>query len=83
MLYIKLLFLFLHFHLILNAFFSLFQDLKAFHRPQIECLTAAEADLIAFETIPSIKEGEALVQLLREFPNAKAWLSFSCKVMRA
>lgn len=55
------------------------EDLKAFHRPQIECLTAAEADLIAFETIPSIKEGEALVQLLREFPNAKAWLSFSCK----
>lgn len=55
------------------------EDLKAWHRPQIECLTAAGADLIAFETVPSIKEGEALVQLLREFPNTQAWLSFSCK----
>lgn len=55
------------------------EDLEAWHRPQIECLTAAGADLIAFETIPSIKEGEALVQLLREFPNTQAWLSFSCK----
>lgn len=54
------------------------KELKAWHRPQIECLAAA--DLIAFETIPSIKEAEALVELLREFPNSKAWLSFSCKV---
>ncbi|XP_055020639.1 homocysteine S-methyltransferase isoform X2 [Boleophthalmus pectinirostris] len=55
------------------------EDLKSWHRPQVECLTAAGADIIAFETIPSIKEAEALVQLLREFPNSKAWLSFSCK----
>lgn len=55
------------------------EDLKCWHRPQMECLTAAGADIVAFETIPSIKEGEALVQLLREFPNTAAWLSFSCK----
>lgn len=65
-----------------QAVFALFlfssKELKAWHRPQIECLAAA--DLIAFETIPSIKEAEALVELLREFPNSKAWLSFSCKV---
>ncbi|XP_026201391.1 homocysteine S-methyltransferase [Anabas testudineus] len=55
------------------------EELKDWHRPQIDCLAAAGSDLIAFETIPSIKEAEALVELLREFPNAKAWLSFSCK----
>lgn len=55
------------------------EELKVWHRPHIECLVAAGADLIAFETIPSIKEGEALVELLREFTNTKAWLSFSCK----
>ncbi|XP_078141879.1 betaine-homocysteine S-methyltransferase isoform X2 [Centroberyx gerrardi] len=53
------------------------EELKAWHRPQISCLAAAGADLIAFETIPSIKEAEALLELLREFPNSKAWLSFS------
>ncbi|XP_041647386.1 homocysteine S-methyltransferase [Cheilinus undulatus] len=55
------------------------EDLKVWHRPQIECLAAAGTDLVAFETIPSIKEGKALVELLREFPDCKAWLSFSCK----
>lgn len=55
------------------------EELKVWHRPQIDCLAAAGVDLIAFETIPSIKEAEAVVELLREFPNSKAWLSFSCK----
>ncbi|XP_069560202.1 uncharacterized protein [Brachyistius frenatus] len=55
------------------------EELKVWHRPQIDCLAAAGADLIAFETIPSIKEAEAVVELLREFPNTTAWLSFSCK----
>ncbi|KAL2090060.1 hypothetical protein ACEWY4_014748 [Coilia grayii] len=52
---------------------------KAWHRPQVHALVAAGADLIAMETIPSLKEAEALVDLLREFPNTEAWLSFSCK----
>ncbi|XP_034036546.1 homocysteine S-methyltransferase YbgG [Thalassophryne amazonica] len=55
------------------------EELKVWHRPQMESLVTAEPDLIAFETIPSIKEAEALMELLREFPNSKAWLSFSCK----
>uniref|UniRef100_A0A3Q3LM60 Zgc:172121 n=1 Tax=Mastacembelus armatus TaxID=205130 RepID=A0A3Q3LM60_9TELE len=55
------------------------EELKGWHRPHIDCLVAAGVDLIAFETIPSIKEAEALVEVLKEFPNSKAWLSFSCK----
>lgn len=65
--------------IICYLFFSS-KELKVWHRPQMDCLAAAGADLIAFETIPSIKEAEAVVELLREFPNSKAWLSFSCKV---
>ena len=42
-------------------------------------LARAQPDLFAFETIPSQKEAEALTQLLREFPNLKAWMSFNCQ----
>ncbi|KAK1896311.1 Homocysteine S-methyltransferase YbgG [Dissostichus eleginoides] len=56
-------------------------DFKVWHRPQIECIAAAGADFVAFETIPSLKEAKALVDLLREFPDVKAWLSFSCKAV--
>uniref|UniRef100_A0A9J7XZH8 Zgc:172121 n=1 Tax=Cyprinus carpio carpio TaxID=630221 RepID=A0A9J7XZH8_CYPCA len=55
------------------------EELKDWHRPQIQCLVKAGADLVAMETIPGLKEAEALVEVLREFPEAKAWLSFSCK----
>ncbi len=44
-------------------------------------LSCAEPDLIAFETIPSQKEAEALAELLKEFPNVKGWLSFNCQVV--
>uniref|UniRef100_A0A8C1KNP2 Zgc:172121 n=1 Tax=Cyprinus carpio TaxID=7962 RepID=A0A8C1KNP2_CYPCA len=56
------------------------EELKDWHRPQIQCLVKAGADLVAMETIPGLKEAEALVEVLREFPEVKAWLSFSCKV---
>ncbi|CAH2223584.1 homocysteine S-methyltransferase 1-like isoform X1, partial [Pelobates cultripes] len=55
------------------------KDLKNWHRQQMRCLAMSGIDLFAFETIPSQKEAEALVLLLREFPNLKAWLSYSCK----
>ncbi|RVE74118.1 hypothetical protein OJAV_G00037870 [Oryzias javanicus] len=50
------------------------------HRPQVEGLLAAGADLLAFETIPSIKEAKAVVELLAEFPDSSAWLSFSVRM---
>lgn len=46
-------------------------------------MAAAGADLLAFETIPSIKEAQAVAELLREFPNCAAWLAFSCKVVES
>lgn len=52
--------------------------LMNWHRPRIEALLSAGADLLAIETIPCEQEAEALVDLLKEYPDAKAWLSFSC-----
>ena len=49
------------------------------HRPRIETLIDAGVDMLALETIPCAIEAEALVDLLREYPEIKAWLSFSCR----
>ncbi len=53
--------------------------LMDFHRPRLELLAGSEADLLAFETLPCLREGEALLRLLTEFPESQAWLSFSCR----
>ena len=55
------------------------QELIDFHRPRMTELAHSDADLLAFETIPSLLEAEALIELLKEFPASTAWLSFSCK----
>ena len=52
--------------------------LADFHRPRIEALVEAGADLLAFETIPTIREAEVLVGLLDDV-GTPAWLSYSCR----
>jgi len=54
-------------------------QLMDFHRPRLGLLASSGADLMAFETIPSLLEAEALLQLLKEFPRTVAWMSFSCR----
>ena len=54
-------------------------QLEGFHRPRMAVLAASGADLLALETIPSLLEARALVNLLEEFPQISAWLSFSAK----
>lgn len=53
--------------------------LMDWHRPRIRALIEEGVDLLAIETIPCAREAEAVVDLLKEFPNARAWLSFSCR----
>ncbi|PAA53188.1 hypothetical protein BOX15_Mlig004521g1 [Macrostomum lignano] len=55
------------------------EDLARWHRPRVEALAAAGADLLAFDTLPSLREARAVVQLLREFPGLPAWLSFASR----
>lgn len=54
-------------------------QLQDFHRSRLEVLAESSADLLAFETIPSLREAEALASLLNEFPAARAWLSLSAR----
>lgn len=55
------------------------QELMDWHRPRVKALLQSGVDILALETIPAQKEAEALVQLLKEFPTAKAWLALSCQ----
>lgn len=50
-----------------------------FHVPRIRTLAAAEPDLLAAETIPSIAEARALVRALEHAPEVPAWVTFSCR----
>ncbi len=50
-----------------------------FHKERLQVLMNTDADIFAFETIPSIEEAVAIIDLLKEYPTKQAWLSFSCK----
>ena len=53
-------------------------ELEDFHRSRWRILADAGADLLACETIPSRREANILIELLRETADTWAWLSFSC-----
>ena len=53
--------------------------LADFHRPRLQVLATAGADLLACETIPCLREALVLAKLLQEFPGVCAWMSFSCR----
>lgn len=53
--------------------------LMRFHRPRMEYLLRAGVDCLALETIPDRVEMEALCALLDEWPQARAWVSFSTR----
>ena len=53
--------------------------LRDFHLPRAEALAAAGPDLLAIETIPSVVEAEALVEVLDALGEVPAWVSFSCR----
>ncbi|MGE7184304.1 homocysteine S-methyltransferase [Peribacillus sp. NPDC006672] len=59
------------------------ETLAEFHRLRISALIEAGADLLAFETIPSLQEAKVLNSLLKDYPEVYAWLSFSLKNEKA
>lgn len=52
---------------------------QAFHRPRVEALLDAGADLLACETLPSFAEITALAALLRDYPRARAQFSLTLR----
>jgi homocysteine S-methyltransferase len=51
-------------------------ELENWHRPRLEVLADAGADVLALETIPDVDEAEALVNLVRSL-GVPAWLSYT------
>jgi S-methylmethionine-dependent homocysteine/selenocysteine methylase len=54
-------------------------ELRAFHRPRMEVLAAAGADVLACETVPAAAEAEALVAEAEEL-GVPIWLSLTAVV---
>ena len=55
------------------------KELMDFHRPRMKALIEAGAEILACETIPCLIEAQAIAKLLKQFPNATAWVSFSAR----
>jgi homocysteine S-methyltransferase len=56
-----------------------FEDLVGFHSRRIAVLEQTNADFLAFESIPSLEEARAVVAALQPYPEAAAYLSFTCR----
>ena len=54
------------------------EALRDLHAPRMEALIEAGADLLAIETIPTMREGRVLATLVGEL-GATAWLSYQCR----
>lgn len=54
-------------------------EFSDFHCSRVEALLDAGADLLACETLPSFAEINALAELLKSYPRAKAWFSFTLR----
>ncbi|XP_050410368.2 homocysteine S-methyltransferase YbgG isoform X1 [Patella vulgata] len=55
------------------------QELSTWHLPRITALAEAGVDFLSIETIPALKEAEAVLETLKHFPNLKVFVNFSCK----
>src|SRR5271170_2177866 len=55
-----------------------FDQLVSFHALRLAVLAETNADLIAFETVPSLEEAHAIVAALEQYPEISAWVSFTC-----
>jgi homocysteine S-methyltransferase len=60
-----------------------FADLVKFHQERIAVLVESDADLLAFETLPSLEEARAIDLALAPWPDLAAWFTFVCPDYRA
>lgn len=56
--------------------------LRRFHRPRLELLASAGADVLAIETLPCLAEVEAVLSELDRLGGVPAWLSLTCEAGR-
>jgi homocysteine S-methyltransferase len=56
-----------------------FDELVGFHRRRIAVLAETNADFLAFESIPSLEEAEAILAALQPYPDLPVYISFTCQ----
>jgi homocysteine S-methyltransferase len=56
-----------------------FGALVDFHAGRLAVLAGTDADLVAFETVPSLEEARAILEALALYPQLLAWISFTCR----
>jgi homocysteine S-methyltransferase len=54
-------------------------ELVAFHAERINAMRDTNADFLAFETIPSFGEAEAILEALSQHPDLAAYICFTCR----
>lgn len=54
-------------------------QLVDFHRSRLDVLVDAQPDLLAVETIPDLREVEALIEVLGEAPDMPAWICMTAR----
>ncbi len=52
---------------------------KMFHRERVDILVEAGAEIIAFETFPSMEEAEAVAELMDQYSGIEYWIVFTVK----
>jgi homocysteine S-methyltransferase len=53
--------------------------LTEFHAERIAAMQDTVADFLAFETVPSLEEAEAILAALTHYPDVAAYISFTCR----
>ena len=56
-----------------------FEELVGFHSRRIAVVAPTNADFLAFESIPSLEEAQAILAALQPYPDLAAYLSFTCQ----
>ena len=54
-------------------------ELVDFHTERIDAMLETAADFLAFETVPSLAEAEAILEALVGYPKVAAYVSFTCQ----
>ena len=56
-----------------------FAELVRYHAERLAVIATTDADFVALESVPSLKEAEAIVEALHQHPAVSGWISFTCK----
>ena len=51
-------------------------ELMKWHEPRVKLLSESKVDILAIETMPGIKEADAIIDLLEKYPKGYYWFLY-------